>query len=205
MDLRSNSLVNFPYNLFPALINQPAVQRTLILSSNNISQVDLFFYTYANTSIQLRGNLFSMSSNGYHVLNNYQNRSLRNGALSASVLLPDGMRFLLNDQIAQNYDTCTSQSLNYLVDIFNRMKNSNATVEIECQCSSFYLKEYFKMMSSSRTTITSQFACSRASELSAEQFENLTETMCSSIIALSASRLCEFAKLPVMTSIAKLL
>ncbi|CAF0804366.1 unnamed protein product [Rotaria sordida] len=68
-------------------------------------------------------------------------QSLLNRPISTNVILPNQMRFLLIDQISQNYNVCNNKSLNYLIDISERIKNSNSTIEIECQCSSIYISK----------------------------------------------------------------
>ncbi|CAF4378363.1 unnamed protein product, partial [Rotaria sp. Silwood2] len=198
IDLTSNNLTQLPYSLLRS--NQNSIssrqlsKRTLLLSSNQLYQFDLFAYTYADTYINLENNPFFIPINGYHTINNYEKQSLLNGPISTSVILTNQMRFLFNDQIAQNYNACESKSLNYLIDIFERIKTNNSTVEIECQCSSIYIKEYFRLYNSSGK-ITNRFSCSNISSLTVTQFEALTETDCLSNITLSSSGLCQFARL----------
>ncbi|CAF4608268.1 unnamed protein product, partial [Rotaria sp. Silwood2] len=201
IDLTSNNLTQLPYSLLRS--NQNSIssrqlsKRTLLLSSNQLYQFDLFAYTYADTYINLENNPFFIPINGYHTINNYEKQSLLNGPISTSVILTNQMRFLFNDQIAQNYNACESKSLNYLIDIFERIKTNNSTVEIECQCSSIYIKEYFRLYNSSGK-ITNRFSCSNISSLTVTQFEALTETDCLSNITLSSSGLCQFARLEVI-------
>jgi hypothetical protein len=201
IDLTSNNLTQFPYTLVNSntLISRVLSQRNLLLQSNQITQFDLFIYTYANTIINLQNNPFSKTTNGYNILNNYQKQSLRSEPVSTSIILPSQMRFLLNDPIAQNYNTCDTQSLNYLLDIFQRMKNDNITVEIQCDCSTVFIKEYFQLINPTGL-ITNLFSCSSISSLTATQFQSLTDTDCSSNIALSSNRLCQFANIQVISS-----
>ncbi len=200
IDLTANNLTQFPYTLVSSntLVSRVVSQRTLLLQSNKITQFDLFLYTYANTIINLQNNPFSKTTNGYNILNNYQKQSLRSEPVSTSVILPGQMRFLLNDLIAQNYNTCDTQSLSYLLDIFQRMKTDNITVEIQCDCSTVYIKEYYGLINPTGS-ITTLFSCSSISSLSATQFASLTETNCSSNTTLSSDRLCQFAKLEVIS------
>jgi hypothetical protein len=107
------------------------------------------------------------------------------------------MRFLLNDEIAQNYNTCDSYSLNYLIEILEYIKMNNITVDIQCDCSSIYIKEYFYLLNSSEK-ITNLFLCSNISSLTLIQFENLTETDCLANITLSSNRLCQFERISVI-------
>ncbi|CAF4803716.1 unnamed protein product [Rotaria socialis] len=203
IDLTSNNLAQFPYSLFDS--NESTISstllspRTLSVSSNQLTEFDLFVYTYADTNTNLQNNPFSTTLDGYTIINNYQKRSLVIGSLSANVMLPNQMRFLLNDQVAQDYNTCTSNSLNYLIAIFEQIKSSNSSaVDIECDCSSIYIKEYFNSLNSS-DKITNRFQCSNTSSLTIIQFENLTETNCLSNITLSPNRLCQFARLATST------
>ncbi len=201
-DLTSNNLTQLPYSLLN--LNQTgrssrvSLQRTLYLPFNQLTQFDLFVYTYPNTIIDIENNPFPKTTNGYNIINNYQNRSLRSGPVSTSVFVPNQMRFLLNDQIPQNYNTCDSSSIIYLIEIFQSMQNNNITVDIECQCSSIYTKEYLYLYNSSEI-ITNLFSCSNTSSLNATQFENLNETDCLTNITLSSSRLCQFARLAVIS------
>ncbi|CAF0841707.1 unnamed protein product [Rotaria sordida] len=96
-------------------------------------------------------------------------QSLLNRPISTNVILPNQMRFLLNDQISQNYNVCNSKSLNYLIDISERIKN-----------------KYFHLFNSSRK-ITNQFSCSNISSLKITQFKTLSEIDCISNITLSSS------------------
>jgi hypothetical protein len=199
IDLSSNNLTQLPYSILSTSARSARLisQRTLLLISNRLTQFDLFAYTYANTNINLLNNPFLKSLNGYDTINNTQSQPLLSGPVSGNITLPSQMRFLLNDQIPQNYDTCDSSSLINLLQIFARMQNSNVTVEIECQCSSFYLKAYFYLLNST-VKITDQFPCSNKSSLTAAQFENLNETDCLGNITLSSTGLCAFAKLTVI-------
>ncbi len=200
IDLTANDLTQFPYTLVNSntILSRQLSQRNLLLPFNQLTKFDLFIYTYANTIINLQNNPFSKTTNGYNILNNYQKQSLRREPVSTSVILPNQMRFLLNDPVAQNYNTCDTQSLNYLLDIFQRMKNDSITVEIQCDCSTFYTKEYFDLINPTGM-ITNQFPCSNISSLTKTQFENLTEADCLSSIAFSSDRLCEFAPIQVIS------
>ncbi len=201
IDLTSNNLTQLPYTLLNS--NQKITstrqlsQRNLLLQLNKLTQFDLFIYTYANTYVNLENNSFSKTSNGYNIIHNYQNQSLHTGPVSTNIILPDQMRFLLNDQIAQNYNTCDSYSFNYLIEIFQYMKNSNITVEIQCDCSSIYIKEYFSLLNSSEK-ITNLFSCSNISSLTITQFESLIETDCLENITLSSDTLCQFERIEVI-------
>ena len=201
IDLTSNNLTQLPYTLLNSnssvILTRQLSQRNLLLQLNRLTQLDLFVYTYANTQINLQNNPFVTNTNGYHMLNNYQKESLRRDSLSTSVILPTQMRFLLNDLIAQNYNTCDIQSLNYLLNIFQRMKNDNITIEIQCDCSSIYIKEYFRLFNST-VKLTDRFSCSNTSVLTKLQFENLTEIDCLLNISLSTNRLCQFARIAVI-------
>ncbi|CAF2193647.1 unnamed protein product [Rotaria magnacalcarata] len=202
IDLTSNNLTQFPYSLFDSNQNTRSARqlsvRTLSLSSNQLTEFDLFVYTYADTNINLQNNPFLTTRDGYTIIYNYQKRSLLIGSISTNVIPSNQMRFLLNDPVAQDYNTCTSQSLNYLIGIFEQIKSSNSsTVDIECDCSSIYIKEYFNLLNSS-DKITDRFQCSNTSSLTIIQFENLTETNCLSNITLSPNRLCQFARLETL-------
>ena len=201
IDLTSNNLTQLPYTLLNSNSSATSIrqlsQRNLLLPLNRLTQLDLFVYTYANTQINLRNNPFAQTINGYHILTNYQNESLRRGPISTSVTLPVQMRFLLNDLIAQNYNTCDVQSLNYLLSVFQRMKNDNMTVEIQCDCSTIYIKEYFRLFNATEK-LTDRFSCSNTSTLTKSQFDSLSETDCLSNISLSANRLCQFARIAVI-------
>lgn len=200
INLSSNNLTQLPYVLLNSNSSsrssrQSPIQRTLLLQSNRLTQFDLFAYTYANTNINLQNNPFSRTNNGYHILNNFQRQSLRSDALS-NVILPNQMRFLLNDQIAQDYDTCNGQSLRYLFNIFQRMKNDNVTTEIQCDCSTIYMKIYWYSLNATER-ITNRYSCSNTSNYTAQQFESLTESACLSNIVLSSNRLCQFSRIDV--------
>ncbi|CAF3385607.1 unnamed protein product [Rotaria sp. Silwood1] len=120
IDLTSNNLPQLPYTLLRS--NQNAI---------------------SNTTINLENNPFSKTINGYHIINNYEKKSLLNGPVSTNIIRSNQMRFLLNDQIAQNYNACKSKSLNYLIDIF---------------------EQYFRLFNSSEK-ITNRFSCSNISSL----------------------------------------
>ncbi|CAF1124213.1 unnamed protein product, partial [Adineta ricciae] len=195
-DLSSNNLTQLPYTLLN--VNQSSIQprdstsRTLDVSSNQISQLDLFAYTYPSTSINLESNSFTKTTNGYNVIKNVQQKSLRSGPVSSNVDLPSQSRFLVNDQLAQNYNTCDSRTLINLINILQYMKNDGVTVELECQCSSIYLSEYLLLYNSS-DKLTSRFSCSNTSSLNQAQFDSLAESDCLNNITLSSDRLCQFA------------
>ncbi|UJR35363.1 hypothetical protein I4U23_028120 [Adineta vaga] len=197
-DLSSNNLTQLPYSLLSLNQSTTSVRqiliRTLDVSSNQILQLDLFAYTYPSTVISIENNPFSRMTNGYHLIKNYQRQSLRSGPVSSSVNLPTQMRFLINDQLAQNYNTCDSQTLIYLINILQYMKNNETTIEIECSCSSIYLKEYLNLYNSS-DKLTTRFSCSNTSSLNTTQFDSLTETNCLNNISLSSDRLCQFTRL----------
>jgi len=199
IDLTSNKLTQLPYSLLNSnqntILTRRSFQRNLLLQSNKLTQFDLFIYTYANTGINLDNNPFLITTDGYNILNNYQKESLRNGPISTNIILSKQMRFLLNDQIAQNYNTCDSNSLNYLIEILYYIKNNNITVEIQCDCSSIYIKEYFYLLNSSE--ITNQFSCSNISNLTLTQFQSLIETDCLANITLSSNTLCQFERITV--------
>jgi hypothetical protein len=206
IDLTSNLLAQFPYSIFQNNLKQNIIretlvrtQRTLLLTSNTIDRFDLSIYTYATTHVDLRMNPFQISTNGYHIVDNYLNRSLPVMNISTTVAFPNSMRFLIDDRVAQEYGSCDSRSLNTFVTIFERIKLNDTIVDIECQCSSFYVKEYFKLLNRS-ARITDRFSCSRLSALAAEQFESLSEADCQSNIVLSSRRLCEFARFQVIYS-----
>lgn len=194
MDLTSNNLPHFPYDLFNNNLARAVTQQTLRLSSNNLTEFDLFICTYTNILIDLRNNPFIQSSNGYNIIRNDQKQSLTNEPASLNLILSNQLRFLINDEIAQNYNACDSRSFNILIQIFEYMNNNNMIIEIECQCSSFYMKEYYRLYNSS-TFITDQFPCSNSSMLNQTQFESLTETNCLSNIVLSSDKLCQFFSL----------
>jgi len=199
IDLTSNKLTQLPYSLLNSnqntILTRRSFQRNLLLQSNKLTQFDLFIYTYANTGINLDNNPFLITTDGYNILNNYQKESLRNGPISTNIILSKQMRFLLNDQIAQNYNTCDSYSLNYLIEILEYIKINNITVEIQCDCSSIYIKEYFYLLNSSE--ITNQFSCSNISNLTLTQFQSLIETDCLANITLSSNTLCQFERIAV--------
>ena len=200
INLSSNNLTQLPYillnsNSSTSFARLSPTQRTLLLQSNRLTQFDLFAYTYADTNINLQNNPFSRTNNGYHILNNFQRQSLRSDALS-NVILPNQMRFLLNDQIAQDYDTCNGQSLRYLFNIFQRMKNDGVTTEIQCDCSTIYVKIYWYSLNATEQ-ITNRFSCSNTSNLTAQQFESLTESACLSNTIPSSNRLCQFSRIDV--------
>jgi hypothetical protein len=196
MDLTSNNLSNFPYDLFSNNNNlaRAATQKTLHLASNNLTDFDLFICTYTNTFIDLRNNPFIKTSNGYNVIRNDRKQALTNEPLSSNLILSNQLRFLINDEIAQNYNACDSRSFNILIQIFEYMENNRMIIEIECQCSAFYMKEYYRLYNSSEL-ITERFRCSNSSIFNQIQFESLTETNCSSSIVLSADKLCQFSSL----------
>ena len=203
--LVGNNLSVFPYSLFSSTGNRAAsrdvsspAQRTLFLQSNRLAKFDLYLYTYANTNIDLRNNPFLNASNGYFSIENVLNQSLAAGTISANVTFPSATRFLINDIVPQDYNACSnSRTLNYLIDILSRMSSNGATVEIECQCSSFYIKEYYKRYNPA-TNITSRFRCSNRSTLTAAAFESSLESTCLSSLAVSSRGLCSFARLQVM-------
>lgn len=200
INLSGNNLTQLPYillnlNSSTSSVRQSSTPRNLLLQLNRITQFDLFAYTYANTNINLQNNPFSRTNNGYHILNNVQRQSLRSDALS-TVILPNQMRFLFNDQIAQDYDTCTGQSLRYLFNILQRMKSDGVITEIQCDCSTIYMKLYWYSLNATER-ITSRFPCSTTSNLTAQQFESLTESACLSTIILSSNRLCQFSRIDV--------
>lgn len=164
---------------------------------NRLTQLDLFAYTYPNTYINLQNNPFTRTNTGYHILNNAQRQSLRS-ATTSNVGLPNDMRFLLNDEIAQNYNTCDRQSLRYLFDILQRMKTEGVIMEIQCDCSTIYMKIYWYLLNTTAERITNRFPCSNISNLTSQQFESLTETTCLANVTLSSSRLCQFARIEVI-------
>ncbi|CAF3538426.1 unnamed protein product [Adineta steineri] len=196
-DLSFNNLTQLPYSLLYSNVvdrtSRLEIEQTLDLSSNQLSQFDLFVYTYPNTNIDLENNPFT-TVNGYNIINNYQKQSLRSGPVSISVTVTNPMRFLLNDTVAQNYNTCDSTTIVYLIEIFQTMKNNNIVVQIDCQCSSIYIKEYL-YLSNSSDKLTSLFSCSNTSSLTMTQFDNLTETDCLANITLSSNRLCTFSRI----------
>lgn len=203
IDLTSNNLTQLPYTLLNSNQNQTSSrqfsQRNLLLSLNKLSQFDLFIYTYTNTYINLENNPFLKTINGYNILNNYQNKSLPIGSVLTNISLSNQMQFLLNDQIAQDYNTCTSQSLNYLIEVFQYMKNNNnITIEIQCDCSSIYIKEYFSLLNSSEK-LTDRFLCSNISSLTITKFQSLTEADCLTNISLSSNGLCQFERIQVIS------
>ncbi|CAF1205199.1 unnamed protein product [Adineta ricciae] len=195
-DLSSNNLTQLPYTLLN--LNQSSIQsresssRTLDVSFNQIPQLDLFAYTYPSISINLESNSFTKTTNGYNVIKNVQRQSLRSGPVSSNVDLPSQSRFLVNDQLAQNYNTCDSRTLINLINILQYMKNDGVTVELECQCSSIYLNEYLLLYNSS-DKLTNRFSCSNTSTLNETQFNSLAESDCLNNITLSSDRLCQFA------------
>lgn len=202
--LTANNLSVFPYTLFNVAANirsardaSTEARRTLLLQSNRLTKFDLFLYTYANTNIDLRNNPFINNSNGFNSIENVLNQSLTFGTISTNISFPGAMRFLINDILPQDYNACSnSRTLNYLIDILSRIISNGVTVEIECQCSSFYIKEYYKRYNAS-TNITNRFRCSNRSTLTATAFENLLENDCLASLAQSSRRLCSFARLQV--------
>ena len=203
IDLTANNLSQLPYTLLRAgqnTISSRQVilsQRSLLLPSNNIARFDLFVYTYPNTQVDLRSNPLPRASNGYQTIENVQSQSLPVTTVTTQVTFPTSMRFLINDQLAQDYDACGGRVLNSLVDILQRMKSDNTTVEIQCDCAAFYFKEYFRLFNTSGR-ITRQFTCNPSSSFTAEQFEYLNESQCLSSITTSSRRLCEFVRLQVV-------
>lgn len=201
IDLTSNNLTQLPYTLLNfnqnSISSRQALQRQIQLPYNRLTQFDLFVYTYADTDINLQNNPF-VQTNGYHNLKNSQRQSLISGPVSNHVSLPSGMRFLINDQTAQNYDTCTNPSVRSLIDILQYMTTNNVTIEIQCDCSSIYLKLYYSLSNSS-AKLTNLFSCSSSSlsGLTQTQFESLTESNCLSNISLSSDALCQFTRLEV--------
>ena len=196
IDLSNNRLTQFPYSLFSstdATLRSSTPQRTLLLLSNNFTEFDLIIYTWLNTFSDVGNNTFGRSSNGYHLLKNVQRQAVLAGSTLTNVSLPNDLRFLINDETAQNYGTCDSQALRTLIEILRSMKGNGATVDIECQCSSFYLKKYFPLLNSSTGQITALFSCANSSLLNGTQFESFTEAACASNFALSSSRLCQFS------------
>lgn len=196
-DLSSNNLTQLPYTLLSsttsATTSRALATRTLTVSSNQIPSLDLFAYTQTDTTIDLTNNPFR-TTNGYHAIENTRRQSLRSRPVSAAVNLPVATRVLVNDQIAQNYNTCETSTLMYLMEILQSMKNSNVTVETECQCSSLYTKEYLRLINST-DKLAIRFPCSNSSSLNATQFDALTESNCLTNISLSSARLCEFESL----------
>ena len=194
IDLTSNDLSQFPYSLFNASgsIARASTEQSLYLASNNLTEFDLFIYTYSDVQIDLRNNPFVTSSNGYNSLRNIQKQSLTNRSISTNITFSNQLRFLINDVVAQDYNACDKSLFNTLILIFERMKNDGLIIEIECQCSSFYLKEYFRLLNSSEL-ITTRYQCSNSSSLNRTEFESLTESTCLSNIAASSDRLCQFS------------
>ena len=202
INLSSNNLTQLPYTLLNSntsinSLRQSITQRTLLLQFNRLTQFDLFAYTYSNTYLNLRNNPFSRINTGYHILNNVQRQSLRSGTMS-NVSLPNDMRFLLDDQIAQNYGTCDSQSLRYLFEIFQRMKIDGVTIEIQCDCSTIYVKIYWYLLNTTAERITTRFPCSNTSSLTSQQFESLIESTCLANLTVSTNKLCQFARIEVI-------
>jgi hypothetical protein len=206
IDLTANNLSQLPYTLLRASQSTRSArqlvssQRNLLLPSNNIGRFDLYVYTYPNTQVDLRSNPLSRASNGYQSIENVQSRSLPVTTVTAKVTFPNSMRFLINDQLAQDYDACGGLVLNSLVDVLQRMKSDNATVEVQCDCSAFYFKEYFRLFNTSGR-ITRQFSCNPSSSFTADPFENLSESQCLSSITTSSRRLCVFTRLQVMSRV----
>ena len=116
----------------------------------------------------------------------------------SNVSLPNDMRFLLDDQIAQNYGTCDSQSLRYLFEIFQRMKIDGVTIEIQCDCSTIYVKIYWYLLNTTAERITTRFPCSNTSSLTSQQFESLIESTCLANLTVSTNKLCQFARIEVI-------
>lgn len=185
IDLTSNYLLQFPYSLFSTAVQLRAeIQQDLRLSSNNLTEFDLFFYTYSNVHIDFQSNPFS-------TIRNTQKRSLANQSLISNLTFSNSVKFVINDILAQDYNACQTSSFRELIQILERMETDQLTIEIECQCSSFYLKESYRLLNSS-AYITDRFSCANSSNFNQTQFESLTESMCSSNIVLSTNRLCQF-------------
>ena len=204
IDLTSNRLTEFPYDLFNNTLVRSTSrqtissnQKTLLLSLNRLSRFDLIIYTYSTTTIDLRQNPFIRSSSGYHIIENSENRSLSvQTMINTNVNFPTEVQFLVDDRLAQDYDACTGRKLAYLVDILNQIKSNNAIVQIDCSCSSFYLKAYYNSLNVS-SKITDHFRCSSRSNLTATQFEMLIESQCLTNLAQSSRALCRFARMQV--------
>lgn len=202
-----NNLTEFPYSLFDAVQDTLSSrqittqqQRSLSLQSNRLSQFDIFFYTFAYTNIDMRNNPFTNSSNGYNSIVNTRNQSLTVETISTNIVFPSSARFLITDALAQDYNACRDgRILTHLIEILDRIRSSGVSVEVECQCASFYTKEYYKRYNASNV-LTNRFRCSSRSTLNTLAFENLVETDCLSNLLVSQRALCSFARLQVNTS-----
>ena len=92
---------------------------------------------------------------------------------------------------ASSCNTCDTKSLNYLIQIFQYMKNNNMIIEIQCNCSSFYLLN-------ASEKLTNRFSCSNIPYLNRTEFGKSNEMDCLRNLTLSSNSLCEFERSTVI-------
>ncbi|CAF0876824.1 unnamed protein product [Rotaria sp. Silwood1] len=91
--------INLAYNQINTVTLTLSNWILIDLTSNNLPQLP-YTILRSNQNAISKNNPFSKTINGYHIINNYEKKSLLNGPVSTNIIRSNQMRFLLNDQIA---------------------------------------------------------------------------------------------------------